>query len=79
MYKVIKAFTDIQDGGYFYNIGDAFPRDGVEVSKDRVAVLASKANRQHTPLIEDVPDIPEVEIEPKPKKPGRPGRRSKKK
>lgn len=58
MYRVIRYFTDLQDNDHPYNVGDVFPRQGVEVSTERIAELASFANRQKTPLIEsyDEPD-----------------------
>lgn len=60
MYKVIKRFHDLQDakktknGNIYheYNIGDIFPRNGMEVSEDRLKELAGKDNRQGVPLIE---------------------------
>lgn len=55
MYKVIKLFTDLQDGRHLYNVGDTFPRDGVEVSEDRINELMGSDNKQGTPLIEEIP------------------------
>lgn len=54
MYKVIKLFTDLQDDGYVYNVGDKFPRDGAKVDEDRIAELAGSKNRQGSPLIAKV-------------------------
>lgn len=54
MYKVIRFFTDLQDGKHAYNVGDTFPREGITVSDERIAILASKANRQGVPLIKEV-------------------------
>lgn len=51
MYKVIKTFTDMQDEGYLYKVGDEFPRQGMIASKDRIDELAGKNNRQGVPLI----------------------------
>ena len=79
MYKVIRFFTDLQDGKHAYNVGDTFPRKGITVSDERIAILASKANRQGVPLIKEVatgvnnpvntPAQPEVVVqEPSPKK-----------
>ena len=56
MYKVIKAFTDIQDDRYPYNVGDTFPHVGMEVSPERIEELATDKNRRKTPLIEFVGD-----------------------
>lgn len=54
MYKVVKAFADLQDNKHVYAVGDTFPRGGVEVSKERVAELASTNNKCGTILIERV-------------------------
>lgn len=58
MYKVINFFTDLQDNNYAYNVGDTFPREGVEVTKERIAELAGKDNQQGKPLIEKVKKTP---------------------
>ena len=60
MYKVIKKFHDLQDARktkngtvyHEYNVGDAFPRKGMDVSEGRLKELAGKENKQGTPLIE---------------------------
>ena len=54
MYKVIKFFTDLQDNNHPYNVGDSFPRAGVEVTEERVAQLAGCDNLQGVPLIKQV-------------------------
>ena len=54
MYKVVKFFTDSQDNGYAYNVGDEYPRQGATVGDARIALLASSRNRQGTPLIVEV-------------------------
>lgn len=51
MFKVIKAFFDLQDKNRHYEVGDLFPRKGLEVSEERIAELASKHNKQGVPLI----------------------------
>jgi hypothetical protein len=56
MYKVIKHFTDMQDGNHPYNVGDTFPREGAKVLASRYKELASSKNRQGCPLIEEVED-----------------------
>lgn len=56
MYKVIEYFTDLQDNGYAYNSGDAFPREGLEVSEERFAELAGSKNKRRKPLIEAIPE-----------------------
>lgn len=52
--KVIKYFTDLQDNNHEYNEGDVFPREGKEVSEERLAELSTKNNRQGVSLIERV-------------------------
>lgn len=54
MYRVIRYFTDLQDNDYAYNVGDVFPRQGIVVSGERIAELASAENLQRVPLIEEV-------------------------
>lgn len=69
MYKVIEYFTDLQDNGYAYNTGDIFPREGLEVSEERFAELASSKNKRRKPLIEEIPeDTAEAEPKEKPRK-----------
>ena len=58
MYKVIKYFTDLQDNNYAYYVGDTFPHNGVEVSDERIAELASDKNLQGVPLIEEIKEKP---------------------
>lgn len=60
MYRVIRYFTDLQDNDYAYNVGDVYPRQGITVTGERIAELASSENRQKTPLIEAV-DEPDAE------------------
>lgn len=77
MYKVIHLFTDLQDDNHLYNIGDSFPREGLQVSEGRLQELSSYQNKQGKPLIEKVieqeepetiEDIQEEPVEEKPKK-----------
>ena len=69
MYRVIKAFTDLQDNNYAYDpqnpARNTYPRKGLNVLQSRINELASDKNRQGCPLIEE---IPEVEEKPKKKK-----------
>lgn len=53
-YKVIRYFTDLQDNNYPYNAGDIFPREGLEVSKERIEELAGRDNKQGAPLIRKI-------------------------
>lgn len=52
MYTVIKHFVDLQDGNYSYEAGDTFPREGLNVSEERIAELSGSENLQKTPLIQ---------------------------
>ena len=60
MYKVIKKFHDLQDATktkngmiyHEYNVGDIFPRKGMDVSEERIQELAGNDNKQGVPLIE---------------------------
>lgn len=54
MYRVIKYFTDLQDNGHHYHVGDVFPRKGVKVSTERIAELAGVDNQRGVPLIKNV-------------------------
>lgn len=54
MYKVLKFFTDLQDNDHAYNVGDAFPRNGLAVSEERLAELSGRNNKQGVPLIAKV-------------------------
>ncbi|MBO5854358.1 MAG: hypothetical protein J6Q61_06445 [Bacteroidales bacterium] len=55
-FKVIRHFTDMQDGNFAYNVGDEYPRKGMSVLPSRIKELAGKKNRQGCPLIEEIPD-----------------------
>ena len=59
-YKVIKAFTDMQDGNYAYDpknpARNTYPRKGLNVLQSRINELASNKNRQGSPLIEEIED-----------------------
>ena len=59
MYKVIKHFVDLQDNNHKYDVGDTYPRKGLNVLQSRINELASDKNKQKTPLIEEIPDIEE--------------------
>ena len=57
MYKVIKHFVDLQDNNYKYDVGDTYPRKGLNVLQSRINELATNKNLQKTPLIEEIPDV----------------------
>ena len=54
MFRVIKHFTDMQDGNFAYQVGDEYPRKGMSVLPSRINELASSKNRQGVPLIEEI-------------------------
>ena len=60
MYRVIKAFTDMQDDNYAYDptnpARNTYPRKGLHVLQSRINELASSKNRQGVPLIEEIPE-----------------------
>lgn len=62
MYRVKVFFTDLQDNNHPYTVGDTYPREGMEVSAERLAELSGCDNLRKMPLIEL------VEEAPKPKK-----------
>lgn len=72
-YKVTTFFTDLQDRGYAYNVGDIFPREGKTVTPQRIMELASAGNKRGIPLIEEVK--PKV-IKEKPAPPKEPKRKA---
>lgn len=47
MYKVIERFEDAQDNGHEYQVGDVYPRDGLEVSEERFTELSTTNNRRN--------------------------------
>lgn len=57
-FRVIKFFTDLHDCNHPYNVGDFFPRSGVDVSEERLAELAGSENKQGMPLIQPVDEEP---------------------
>ncbi|HCV7771061.1 TPA: Rho termination factor N-terminal domain-containing protein [Staphylococcus aureus] len=44
MYKVVEYFEDAQDNRHPYHEGDIYPRDGLEVSEERLAELSTTNN-----------------------------------
>lgn len=59
-YRVIKHFVDLQDNNHKYDVGDTYPRKGLNVLQSRINELASDKNKQKTPLIEEIPDVEEA-------------------
>ena len=56
MYKVIEFFTDLHDKDHPYNVGAPFPREGIKVTKERLAELTGSSNKRGRPVIELVTD-----------------------
>lgn len=53
MAYIVKArFADLKDGKRLYLAGEKYPRDGLTVSDERLASLASSDNSAGYPLIE---------------------------
>lgn len=50
-YEVIIYFEDLQDDGHPYNVGDVYPRKGLEVSEERILELSTSKNKRNKPLI----------------------------
>lgn len=57
-YRVIHPFADLHDKKYKYETGDLFPRQGLEVSEDRVKELSGTSNKAGIPLIEEIEEEP---------------------
>ena len=60
-YRVVRAFSDIQDNYHVYSVGDGFPRAGVVVGEQRINQLATGKNATGKPVIEIVEDSKSVE------------------
>lgn len=57
-YIVTKNIIDTKDNNRFYEAGDTFPREGFEVSKDRIAELIGKGVL--SVKSEETPETPEI-------------------
>ena len=58
MFIVINAFLDLQDAEYLYDVGDAYPREGLEPSEERIKELLGPDNLQGQPMIKAVKTVP---------------------
>lgn len=54
MYKVISRFADMLDSLHVYEVGDTYPRDGVQPTSERIEELKGEKNKIGKPLIEEV-------------------------
>ncbi|MCM3071727.1 Rho termination factor N-terminal domain-containing protein [Staphylococcus equorum] len=64
IFKVIKAFKDLQNSNLIYNVGDVFPREGKEVSRKRLNDLSTDNNLQKQPVIESIESTEDVSERP---------------
>lgn len=69
-YIVTRNIIDTKDNNRFYETGDTFPREGFEVSKDRLAELIGKgvlsAKGEETPAPAPIEEVAPVEETEKP-------------
>lgn len=73
-YRVVKAFSDLEDNGHVYWDGDEFPRSGFSVTDARIKELSTDGNKQGIPLIACIKEQEEKLVE-EPKKPAKRGRK----
>ena len=57
-YKVIEDWKDFEDNDYIYYKGDPYPREGLEVSEERIQELSTKDNKRNQVLIAAVEKYP---------------------
>lgn len=62
MLKVVISFNDLQDNGYFYGVGDTYPRRGYKPTHERVKSLMSADNARRVPLIAGTYEEPKTDI-----------------
>lgn len=53
-FLVIAPFVDLEDGHYMYHKGDIYPREGLNVSEERIMQLLSTQNKAHKSFLERV-------------------------
>lgn len=64
MYRAVTYFVDQLDGNHAYKPGDIFPRQGIEVSEERIKQLLNGDNNANLKCIEEVKaDVEEAEEE----------------
>lgn len=72
-YIVTKNIIDTKDNNRFYEEGDTFPREGFEVSKDRITELIGKGvlsvKGEETPAPAQTPNEEEAPVEGTEEKP----------
>lgn len=57
IYKVVKAFYDLEDGNHRYNVGDFYPRNAKKAQDKRIEELSGNNNKQGVPLIAKVEPV----------------------
>lgn len=67
MYKVTKLFVDLEDNNHVYNPGDVYPREGLNVTDERIKELCGSENKRGEPLIELIEDVPAEDEKPEDK------------
>ena len=65
MYVATVRFADLEDEKRIYEAGEAFPRPGLNVTKERIAYLAGSDNRMGYPLIREEKPVEPPEEPPK--------------
>ena len=58
MFIVINAFLDLKDSEHLYEVGDAYPREGLEPLEERIKELLGSDNLQGQPMIKAVKTVP---------------------
>lgn len=50
-FTVLVDFLDLEDNSYFYKKGDPYPREGLELTAERIEELKTDKNKSGIPLI----------------------------
>lgn len=53
-YVALERFADLQDDKRIYDVGEIYPRVGLNVSEDRLVALSTSQNGANRPLIKKV-------------------------
>ena len=57
MYIVVSKFKDLKDNEHIYNVGDIYPREGInieDVDSKRIKELSTKKNKIGKVLIQEI-------------------------
>lgn len=52
-YRAIITFSDLQDNQHIYKVGSDYPRDGSQVTQERINELLGGNNKINRPVIEE--------------------------